>query len=150
MTAREFLSLSETLRREIAYREERAADLRRMASSLAPALRRDVRVQSAPRADRLETLVAEAADEEQKALLLREKRGEMLMILALSASRLRDRRMCRLIELRYLEGRSWPETARTLDLSESRTFRLHQLALEQLPAFPDLRFLPEKEKTGEP
>lgn len=137
MSPRDYLSLLDDLRREIARREDRAASLRRMASFLAPKLCSDVRVQSSPAPDRMQTLVGEAVDEELAAARLRDCRAEMLLRLSLAISSLPDPQMIRLMELRYLEEQTWYSVIRAMHHSDSRVYTLHRLALDLLPDFPD-------------
>ena len=136
MTAREFLSRPEDLRREICRRRFRAETLRRLAAGSAPSLR-EVRVLSTPDPTRFQALLAEAADEEQEILRLEEERLQALTDAALAVTRLPDSRLSRLLELRYLEGLSWHETALRMNYGESTVFRLHQQALALLPLPPE-------------
>ena len=85
----------------------------------------------------MQTLVAEALDEEQTAARLRDSRTEMLVQLSLAISSLPDPQMIRLMELRYLEEQTWYSVIRAMHHSDSRVYTLHRLALDLLPEFPD-------------
>ena len=136
MTARECLEKPETLRREICRRRARIDALRRFSVQLSSPPR-EIRVRTSPDPSRMQTLLAEAADEEKQVLLLEEERLQALEDAALLISRLPDEKMIRVMELRYLEGAEWTQAARLLGYCASRTFRLHQLALSSLRPFTE-------------
>ena len=137
MSPREYFQLSEEMRHQISQKEERAATLRRLATSLAPRLARDVRVQSSPGPDRMQTLMEEAMDEELAAAALRDSHAEMLLQITLAISSLPDPRMTRLLELRYLEGSPWSAVVAAMHQSRSVVLHLHRLSLDLLPEFPE-------------
>ena len=138
MTPREYMMLAEELQRDIEFRERRIAALRRMASSLGPQGFISDRVQSTPDPGRMQRFVDEIADEEQAILALRERRAGMVADIVLAISRLPDEKYCRLLELRYLEGRCWDEISHILHFSPGWTFKLHRQALDLLADQPEL------------
>ena len=131
----EILLRPEALRREILRRGERVETLRRLAGRMTPRLS-PVRVRTSPDPGRLQALLDDAADEEREILRLEQELDEAVQDTALFISALPDRRMALLLELRYLDGRGWPEIAELLHYSESWTFKLHLRALSLLPGGP--------------
>ena len=136
MTAQEFMRRPGELRREIARRQERIETLRRLAGRSAPLLR-DVRVQSSPDPGRMQALLDDAADEEREIRRLEQAVREAEEEILMAVSRLPDRNLARLMELRYLDGLDWQEVAGLMHYSDTWIFRLHRKALRLLPDFPD-------------
>ena len=138
MTAPDVLLRPRQIRREIERKQMRMETLRRFAEHLTSPLR-EVRVKSTPDPTRMQALLAEAADEEKQLPLLEAELEQALAAAAIMVSTLPDERLVHLMELRYLEGRSWEEVAAALGYSPSQTFKLHRAAMSLLP-------LPESEK----
>ena len=136
MTAREYLERPEAMRIEICRKRARIETLRRLATRFSAPLS-GVRVQASPDPSRLETFLAEAADEEQEILRLEERRKQALVDSALLISRLPDEKMARILELRYLDRLGWEEITEEMGCCASRVYRLHQLALEILTPPPE-------------
>ena len=136
MTAHEYLTRPETLRREIRRKAERIDALRRLSARFT-AQPREVRVRSSPDPFRMQALLAEAADEERKIRILEAERRQALTDTALYISCLADVRLIRLLELRYLDGCRWEEAAGVLGYCRSRIFFLHRQALALLPPPPE-------------
>ena len=136
MTAREYLERPETIRREIGRKRMRIGTLRRLATrfSAEPSA---VRVRTSPDPARMQDFLAEAADEEREILLLEEQRRRAFADAALLISRLPEEKMVRILEMRYLDLLPWEEITDRMDISPSRVFRLHQLALDILSPAPD-------------
>ena len=118
------------IRREIERKQMRIETLRRFAEHLTSPLR-EVRVKSTPDPTRMQALLAEAADEEKQLPLLEAELEQALAAAAIMVSTLPDERLVHLMELRYLEGRSWEETASIIGYSPSQTFKLHRAAMQQ-------------------
>ena len=131
MTAPDVLLRPQEIQREIENAQLRIETLRRFAEQLTSPLRK-LRVKSTPDPTRMQELLAEAADEEKQIPLLEEERMNALSAAVLAISTLPDTRLVRLLELRYLEGCSWEETAAILGYSASQTFKLHRAALQYL------------------
>ncbi|QUC66149.1 hypothetical protein [Aristaeella hokkaidonensis] len=138
MIAPDVLLKPRQIRREIERKQMRIETLRRFAEHLTSPLR-EVRVKSTPDPTRMQALLAEAADEEKQLPLLEAELEQALAAAAIMVSTLPDIRLIELMELRYLEGRSWEETASIIGYSPSQTFKLHRAAMSLLP-------LPESEK----
>ena len=138
MIAPDVLLKPRQIRREIERKQMRIETLRRFAEHLTSPLR-EVRVKSTPDPTRMQALLAEAADEEKQLPLLEAELEQALAAAAIMVSTLPDERLVHLMELRYLEGRSWEEVAAALGYSPSQTFKLHRAAMSLLP-------LPESEK----
>ena len=119
------------LRKEMERKQTRIDTLRRFAQQLT-APRREVKVKSSPDPARFQALLAEAADEEQELKKLEEERVQAVTEAVLAFSALPDERMIRIMELRYLEERSWEEIAEEMWISESRMFKLHKAAVAAL------------------
>ena len=119
------------LRREMERKQTRIDTLRRFAQQLT-APPREVMVKSSPDPARFQALLAEAADEEQELKKLEEERVQAVTEAVLAFSALPDERMIRIMELRYLEERSWEEIAEEMWISESRMFKLHKAAVAAL------------------
>ena len=136
MTAREYLERPEAMRIEICRKRARIETLRRLATRFSVPLS-GVRVQASPDPSRLETFLAEAADEEQEIRLLEEKRLQALADTALLISRLPDEKLARIMEMRYLDRLPWEEITDRMDCCASHVYRLHQLALDLLTPPPD-------------
>ena len=136
MTAREYLSRPEALRREIARKQVRIDTLRRLSARLT-APPREITVRSSPDPSRMQELLAEVVDGEREILLLEEKRRELLADTALYISLLPDEKLIRLMEMRYLDSMSWEEITLCLGYSPSSVFRIHQQALSLLPPPPE-------------
>ena len=136
MTAREYLERPETMRLEICRKRTRIETLRRLATRFS-APPDAVRVKASPDPSRMETFLAEAADEEQAIRLLEEKRKRALADAALLIARLPDEKMARILELRYLDRLGWEEITEEMGCCASRVYRLHQLALEILTPPPE-------------
>ena len=119
------------LRREMERKQTRIDTLRRFAQQLT-APPREVKVKSSPDPARFQALLAEAADEEQELEKLEEERVHAVTEAVLAFSALPDERMIRIMELRYLEERSWEEIAEEMWISESRMFKLHKAAVAVL------------------
>lgn len=135
MTVLEYLLRPETIQRKIDRKYSRIAALRRNAERLT-APPQEVRVQSTPDPAFIQTLLAEAADEELAISRLQEKKLQVLAETALYLSVLPDRQLS-VMELHYLDGCCWKDTALRLDYSLSSVFRLHQQALSMLPLPPE-------------
>ena len=138
MIAPDVLLKPRQIRREIERKQMRIETLRRFAEHLTSPLR-EVRVKSTPDPTRMQALLAEAADEEKQLPLLEAELEQALAAAAIMVSTLPDERLVHLMELRYLEGRSWEEVAAALGYSPSQTFKLHRAAMSLLP-------LPESEE----
>lgn len=136
MTAREYLDRPEAMRLEIRRRRARIETLRRLATRFSAPLS-SVRVRSSPDPSRMETFLAEAADEEREIRRIGEERNRALADAALLISRLPDEKMVRILELRYLDRLPWEEITDRMDCSPSHVYRLHQLALDILTPPPD-------------
>ena len=136
MNVPELLSRPGEIRRDIAFRLNRAETLRRTASRMT-AVFSDVRVLSTPDPSRFQELLAEAADEEAEALRLGDDLLKAVGDAALAVSALPDGRMAELLRLRYLEGLSWRDTVDRLGWARSLVFRLHRDALALLGADPE-------------
>ena len=130
MNAPDYLLKPKEIRREIERRQTRIEALRRFAAHLTSPIR-EITVKSSPDPTRMQSLLAEAADEEKQLSLLKAELDRVLAEAALEISRLPDARLIRLMELRYLEGRCWEEIAAALGYSASQTFKLHRQALQQ-------------------
>ena len=137
MTAREYLDRPEKLRLEICRRRARIETLRRLASRFTAGFS-DVRVRTSPDPSRMQSFLAEAADEEREIVLLGDKRKQALAESALLISRLPDEKMARILELRYLDRLPWEEITERMDCCASRVYRLHQLALDILTPAPEV------------
>ena len=137
MTAREYLERPETMRLEICRKRTRIETLRRLATRFS-APPDAVRVKASPDPSRMETFLAEAADEEQAIRLLDEKRKRALADAALLIARLPDEKMARIMEMRYLDKLPWEEITDRIGCSPSHIYRLHQLALDILTPPPDV------------
>ncbi|MBQ6289245.1 MAG: hypothetical protein IJK71_08370 [Clostridia bacterium] len=132
MNAPDILLKPRAIRREIERKHLRIDTLRHFAEHLTSPLR-EVRVKSSPDPTRMQALLAEAADEEKQIPLLEAELEQALSAAAIVISTLPDIRLIELMELRYLEGRSWEETASIIGYSPSQTFKLHHAALALLP-----------------
>ena len=130
MIAPDVLLKPRQIRREIERKQMRIETLRRFAEHLTSPLR-EVRVKSTPDPTRMQALLAEAADEEKQLPLLEAELEQALAAAAIMVSTLPDERLVHLMELRYLEGRSWEETASIIGYSPSQTFKLHRAAMQQ-------------------
>ena len=130
MIAPDVLLKPRQIRREIERKQMRIETLRRFAEHLTSPLR-EVRVKSTPDPTRMQALLAEAADEEKQLPLLEAELEQALAAAAIMVSTLPDERLVHLMELRYLEGRSWEEVAAALGYSPSQTFKLHRAAMQQ-------------------
>lgn len=119
------------LRKEMERKQTRIDTLRRFAQQLTAPLQ-EVKVKSSPDPARFQALLAEAADEEQELKKLEEERVQAVTEAVLAFSALPDERMIRIMELRYLEERSWEEIAEEMWISESRMFKLHKAAVAAL------------------
>ena len=84
----------------------------------------------------MQALLADAADEEKEVTRLKEELSQAAFEAAILISKLPDVTMIRLLELRYLECLSWPETVLTLDCSPSVASKLHRKALDFLQPAP--------------
>ena len=135
MNAREFLTRPETLRRQIEQKRYRIETLRRLAES-APQALREIRVCASPDPARMQSLLAEAAEEEQGVRLLEEELSRALTEVILAVSALPEPRLSRVLELRYLDSLPWEEISLRMNLCQSVVFRLHRRALPLLPLPP--------------
>ena len=138
MTAREYLSRPRTLLQEITRKQRRILFLRRLADSTTAPLR-EITVQSTADPARVQAFLAEAADEEEEIRRLEAAREQALIDAALAISLLPDEKQVMLMEMKYLDGCGWAEIASQLAFCRSRTYRLHQLALEWLDNLPEIR-----------
>ena len=119
------------LRKEMERKQTRIDTLRRFAQQLTAPLQ-EVKIKSNPDPARFQALLAEAADEEQELKKLEDERVQAVTEAVLAFSALPDERMIRIMELRYLEERSWEEIAEEMWISESRMFKLHKAAVSAL------------------
>ena len=133
MIAPDVLLKPRELRREIERKQIRIETLRRFAEHLTSPLK-EITVKSTPDPTRMQALLAEAADEEKQLPLLEAELDRALTDAAITVSTLPDTRLVRLMELRYLECRSWEDTAAALGYSQSQMFKLHRHALALLQA----------------
>jgi len=138
MTVRECLEKPGKIRQEISLRRMRIETLRKYAVPSSCGLDR-VRVKTTPDPTRMQTLLADAADEEKEITHLETELSQAVSEAAILISRLPDIGMIRLLELRYLECLSWPETVLTLDCSPSGAYKLHRRALDLLQRVPASR-----------
>ena len=133
MIAPDVLLKPRELRREIERKQIRIETLRRFAEHLTSPLK-EITVKSTPDPTRMQALLAEAADEEKQLPLLETELDRALTDAAITVSTLPDTRLVRLMELRYLECRSWEDVAAALGYSQSQMFKLHRHALALLQA----------------
>ena len=131
MKVPEVIRRPKDLRKEMERKQTRIDTLRRFAQQLTAPLQ-EVKVKSSPDPARFQALLAEAADEEQELEKLEEERVQAVTEAVLAFSALPDERMIRIMELRYLEERSWEEIAEEMWISESRMFKLHKAAVAAL------------------
>ena len=131
MNVPEVIRRPKDLRKEMERKQTRIDTLRRFAQQLTAPLR-EVKIKSSPDPARFQALLAEAADEEQELKKLEEERVQAVTEAVLAFSALPDERMIRIMELRYLEERSWEEIAEEMWISESRMFKLHKAAVTAL------------------
>ena len=131
MKVPEVIRRPKDLRKEMERKQTRIDTLRRFAQQLTAPLR-EVKVKSSPDPARFQALLAEAADEEQELKKLEEEQVQAVTEAVLAFSALPDERMIRIMELRYLEERSWEEIAEDMWISESRMFKLHKAAVAAL------------------
>lgn len=131
MTAPDTILRPREIRREIERKLLRIDTLRRFAEHLTSPMK-EVRVKSSPDPARMQALLAEAADEEKQIPLLEAELDQALTAAALMISTLPDKRLVRVMELRYMEGLDWEETAAELGYSTSQMFKLHRHALALL------------------
>ena len=129
MNAKEFLLQPERIRKEIERRRMRIVSLRQLAERLTAAMQ-EIRVMSSPDPTRMESLLAEAADEEKQVARLEDEAAIALAEVSLAVSALPDIRMVKMLEMRYLDGCRWDEIQARLRLSPSRVFKLHRRALD--------------------
>ena len=131
MKVPEVIRRPKDLRREMERKQTRIDTLRRFAQQLTAPLQ-EVKIKSGPDPARFQALLAEAADEEQELKKLEEERVQAVTEAVLAFSALPDERMIRIMELRYLEERSWEEIAEEMYMSESWTLKLHKAAVAVL------------------
>ena len=131
MKVPEVIRRPKDLRKEMERKQTRIDTLRKIAQQLTAPLQ-EVKVKSSPDPARFQALLAEAADEEQELKKLEEERVQAVTEAVLAFSALPDERMIRIMELRYLEERSWEEIAEEMYMSESRMFKLHKAAVAAL------------------
>ena len=131
MKVPEVIRRPKDLRKEMERKQTRIDTLRRFAQQLTAPLQ-DVKIKSSPDPARFQALLAAAADEEQELKTLEEERVQAVTEAVLAFSALPDERMIRIMELRYLEERSWEEIAEEMWISESRMFKLHKAAVAAL------------------
>ena len=131
MKVPEMIRRPRDLRKEMERKQTRIDTLRRFAQQLTAPLQ-EVKIKSSPDPARFQALLAEAADEEQELKKLEDERMEAVTEAVLAFSALPDERMIRIMELRYLEERSWEEIAEEMWISESRMFKLHKAAVAAL------------------
>lgn len=138
MTAFDYLRRPDKIRFEIERRKRRIEFLRRMSSQFSPILR-EVRVRESPDPVRMQSFLAEAADEEREILRLEEARQQALVDTALAISLLPDEQTVTLMGMRYLEKYTWKEIETKLLLSRTSVYRIHHQALAWLDALPEIR-----------
>ena len=131
MNVPEVIRRPRDLRKEMERKQTRIDPLRRFAQQLT-APPRERKVKSSPDPARFQALLAEAVDEEQELKKLEDERVQAVTEAVLAFSALPDERMIRIMELRYLEERSWEEIAEEMWISESRMFKLHKAAVAAL------------------
>ena len=131
MKVPEVIRRPKDLRREMERKQTRIDTLRRFAQQLTAPLQ-EVKIKSSPDPARFQALLAEAADEEQELKKLEDERVQAVTEAVLAFSALPDERMIRIMELRYLEERSWEEIVEEMWISESRMFKLHKAAVAAL------------------
>ena len=135
MTVRECLERPGKIRQAISIRLMRIEMMQKYSVRLSSGLNQ-VRVKSSPDPTRMQALLAEAADEEKEVTRLEAELSQASFEAAILISKLPDVTMIRLLELRYLECLSWPETVLTLDCSPSVAYKLHRKALDFLQPAP--------------
>ena len=126
------MKVPEVIRRPKDLRKEMERKQTRRFAQQLTAPPREVKVKSSPDPSRFQALLAEAADEEQELKKLEEERVQAVTEAVLAFSALPDERMIRIMELRYLEERSWEEIAEEMYMSESWTLKLHKAAVAAL------------------
>ena len=135
MTAREFLDRPRMLQLEIDRKRRRISFLRSQAGRMNAVLQ-EVRVQASPDPARMQSLLAEAADEEREIRLLEGQRQQAVVDTILAISLLPDPRLVRVLEMRYLEEARWDMIADELFCSVDWIYKLHRQALASLPLPP--------------
>ena len=138
MNVRECLERPGILRQALSFRRTRIETLHRYSVRFSSGLS-EVRVQSSPDPARMQVLLSEAADEEAEATRLEEELSEALAEAALLISRLPEAEMIRLMEYRYLECMTWPETMLALNCGSSHAYNVHRRALAFLLSVPAAR-----------
>ena len=135
MTVQDYLLRPELIRQEIRRKQERIESLHRYTTRLSAVLR-DVRVKSTPDPAYVQAILAEIADEEQAILRLQEDLTRALADVALYISRL-PAACVTLLEVRYLDGLTWPQVMDRLGYSRTSVYRIHRQALDLLPPPPE-------------
>jgi ECF sigma factor. len=128
----EYLDRPRQLRYAIDRKHSRISTLRGMSQRLTARLQ-EAHVASSPDPARMQAFLSEALDEEKELEKLEEEEQLVLVETALTISRLPDDVLARLLEMRYLEGLTWRETAARLGYSDRQTLKLHRKALDSLP-----------------
>ena len=146
MIAPDVLLKPRQIRREIERKQMRIETLCRFAEHLTSPLK-EITVKSTPDPTRMQALLAEAADEEKQLPLLEAELDRALTAAAITVSTLPDTRLVRLMELRYLEGRSWEEVAAEMGYSQSQMFKLHRAAMSLL-SLPESEEEAKREEVG--
>jgi len=106
--------------------------LRAMAENLQSAIGNDVRLQLAPKSDKLADAIAKVVECEDR---IAKRVTEYLNLTKNwdnAISVIDDQEQCVILRMRYMDGKSWKKIAEELFMSESAVFRSHKKAVRKL------------------
>ena len=116
------------INRRVQERTERLADLMARATRATPSLTAE-RVSGTGEHSRLESAMITKIDLERQLDAGIDELNEKRHAIQAAIDAMRDAREARLLELRYIDGRSWASVMTRLEISESWSFVLHESAL---------------------
>ena len=114
--------------KRISEKRERIRELYDSATRATPSLEAE-RVSGTGEHSRLETAMVRKIDIERQLRNSSENLDKKRAEIERAIDAMGDQREARLLELRYIDGRSWPRVMSMIELSESQSYAVHESAL---------------------
>ncbi|MFA0814915.1 MAG: DUF1492 domain-containing protein [Anaerofustis sp.] len=126
----EFLGEARRLREYIMIKEEQLASLREAAERIVPGANRYAGVSSGHRGGGKEDLLCKIMDMESDLVTEIRKMVEAMERVKKAVEAVEDKTMRMILEMRYLNFKTWEDISETMCYSERHIYRLHTQALQ--------------------
>lgn len=134
MTAKEYLRQIATLDAKIEHRQRELAELKSLASGIRSP-QAGAKVQSSPSGDKMAGIVSKWIDLEEEINDLIDQLVDAKHKIIGEIHQLSDSRYIRILEMRYVELKSWEEIAVAMHYTIRRVYQIHGYALQDFSLF---------------